>query len=298
MLYDKYRPKSPKEFVGSYQQKVATELLKEDFNPFNVLLMGPSGTGKTSLGLLYAEKLESANVKYENCRNVGGVGGLREILNANFNRTLFGNGRTILFLDELHALSKEAQQALLDIEDTENRYLYIIAATDQPTKIVPALRSRFADYNLPIPTMVEIKNHMVHVLRSEGFDLEKATEEDKKLLNFVFTDANGNLRTLLNRLEQFLNGTLQITKEVDEAENNLFSLVMKKETIGEVAKAAKEEANLYGLTIGLTNYGYKLIESGNKRGLALMRVFGKGLNPDYPPNVAFVLLYDEYLKNS
>ena len=93
----------------------------------SLILHGPPGTGKTTLAELIAVHTRRAFVR-ENASSVGVVR-IREIIAEATKRVEMGQGRTILFLDEIHRFTKSQQDVLLS--DVERGLITLVGATTE-----------------------------------------------------------------------------------------------------------------------------------------------------------------------
>lgn len=136
-LADRIRPKSLNDVVGQEQLIGEGKVLRriiESGNIPNMIFYGPSGTGKTTVANIAAEKankrlyrLNATNASVTDIKNM--------LAEAN---SILGSDGVVLYLDEIQNFNKKQQQSLLEcIEDgrvtliastTENPYFYIYNA--------------------------------------------------------------------------------------------------------------------------------------------------------------------------
>jgi putative ATPase len=142
-LADRMRPRTLGEFVGQEhlvgEGRVLRRLIEGGGTLPSLILWGPPGTGKTTLGRLLAEKTAARFVALSAV--FSGVKDLRAaIAEARLDRRR--GRRTILFIDEIHRFNKAQQDALLPaVED--GTVTLIGATTENPSfEVTSALLSR------------------------------------------------------------------------------------------------------------------------------------------------------------
>jgi len=95
--------------------------------PGSVILWGPPGTGKTTLGYLVATV--SGRRFVELSAVTAGVKDVRAVVEDARRRLATSGEETVLFIDEVHRFSKSQQDALLP--SVENRWVTLVAATTE-----------------------------------------------------------------------------------------------------------------------------------------------------------------------
>lgn len=140
------RPKTFDEVVGHKSTVLGLKnLIKSGNIPVGLMLVGPTGSGKTTLARIFAKEIDGQILEV-NSANENGVDDARELARQTAYNPLTGQYR-VFILDEGHALSVQAQNALLKPLETPGRSVFIFPTTD-PQKFLPALKSRCTTFIL------------------------------------------------------------------------------------------------------------------------------------------------------
>ena len=201
-LAERLRPKSLDEYIGQKHLVGENAIIRRMIETGNIssfILWGPPGVGKTTLARIIAEQTKVPF--YTLSAVTSGVKEVREVLDRckADARSVFSNGRPILFIDEIHRFNKSQQDSLLGA--VENGTVTLIGATtENPSfEVIRPLLSRAQVYVLkPLDNddLLDLLNRAISrdaQLRSHNVKVE----ETEALLRF----SGGDARKLLNILD-------------------------------------------------------------------------------------------------
>jgi putative ATPase len=193
------RPSRIEDYVGQAHIVGAGKLLataiEKDRVP-SMILWGPPGVGKTTLGRVIAERTKSVFVAFSAV--LGSIAELREIVAAAKERLDFKGNRTLVFVDEIHRFNKAQQDAFLPHVEAGTITL-VGATTENPSfSVNAALLSRCKVFRLESLS----EDSLVAILRRALRDAQQglATAEDETL-RAIARLARGDARRALTVLE-------------------------------------------------------------------------------------------------
>lgn len=199
-LYRRYRPTIFKHVHG--QEAVCRTLYsmtKTRTVPHALLFCGPSGCGKTTLARIVATKLEcgAADMTEINCADFRGIDMVRDIRSRMMLSPISGKVR-VWIIDEAHALSKDAQNALLKMLEDTPSHVHFMLATTEPEKLLNTIRTRCTELKVKLLTPAQCTTMLVDVL-----EREKKTVE-KEVIEKVVEHGEGSARKALVLLDAAL----------------------------------------------------------------------------------------------
>ena len=196
-------PRTIEEFVGQGhiigKDKMLYRMIKAD-RITSILLYGPPGTGKTSLARIIANTTES---NFEKLNAVtSGVADIKRIAVDTKNPMLNPNGRTVLFIDEIHRFNKSQQDALLPFVE-EGSIVLIGATTENPFfEVNKALISRSTVFMLKPLEKSDIKQLIINAIEDKERGLGTYNIEiSEDALDYLCEVCSGDARTALNSIE-------------------------------------------------------------------------------------------------
>jgi DNA polymerase III gamma/tau subunit len=187
-LYNKYRPKSFDEMVGDYSF-IDNMLTKKKSNAF--IFKGNAGTGKSTSGRIVAKQVgaDDLDIMEINCGADTSIDNIRAIIEQT--RTVPFGKAWVVILDEAHALSKPAQEALKIPMENSNDKVYYILCTTHPEKILKPIRTRCTEVHFKDLKVEELDKLVRKIISQEGLDI--STE----IMDTIADTAGGSARKAL-----------------------------------------------------------------------------------------------------
>jgi putative ATPase len=218
-------PRTLDEYIGQEhilgKGKMLRRMIEAD-RLSSIILFGPPGTGKTALARLIAHTTASGFAKLNAV--TAGVAEIKHIISDTQNPILNPQGRTVLFVDEIHRFNKLQQDALLPhVED--GTLILIGATTENPFfEVNKALISRSTVLTLKPLTNQDI----LAILKMAINDKERGLGNEslhftEDALERIADMSNGDARIALRALELAsittppdASGTIQIGGDIVE----------------------------------------------------------------------------------
>ena len=220
----KYRPDEFDKVIG--QNHVTDTLknsIKENKIPSAILFCGPKGVGKTTCARIYAKEINKDSIKlekYDHAFNIfeldaasnRKIDDIRDLLEKVKIPPQIGKYK-VYIIDEVHMLTKEAENAFLKTLEEPPSHIVFILATTEKNKILPTILSRCQIYDFKKISDQDSKNYIEEIIKSEGYKYEP------KAISIIAKKAFGSLRdslTILDRVINYTNGniTLEMTSQI------------------------------------------------------------------------------------
>ena len=187
------------------QQQLATNTFKHAY-----LFCGPAGCGKTTCARIFANDINKnmGNPIELDAASNNGVDDVRDIIQQAKTKSL-DSAYKIFIIDECHALSNSAWQAMLKIiEEPPAGSIFIFCTTD-PQKIPKTIISRVQRYDFQRISQNGIVNRLNHVLSKEG--LRVVSSQDA--IEYIAKLADGGMRDAITMLDKCLSYSTDLTIE-------------------------------------------------------------------------------------
>jgi len=229
-LYRKWRPKTFDDVVG---QQHVTQTIKNEIKN-NVcghafLFCGTRGTGKTSTARILSKAVNCENPvdgnpcnKCATCQGIengsimdiieidaasnSGVDNIRS-LREEAAYTAAVTKYKVYIIDEVHALSKDAFNALLKLLEEPPAHVKFVLATTEANKVLGTISSRCQCFDFKRITPEDIYGRLEYICNAEGIMAED------KALRMIAQHADGSLRDALSALEPCIAAGREIDTE-------------------------------------------------------------------------------------
>ena len=241
----KYRPSTFEDVVG--QQHVTRTLvnsIKENKIPSALLFCGPRGVGKTSSARIFAREINNYSKEDELSFNIfeldaasnNKADDIRDLIEKVRIPPQKGKYK-VYIIDEVHMLSKHAENAFLKTLEEPPPYVVFILATTEKNKILPTIISRCQIYDFNRIKEVEIVKYLNQICKKENIDFELAA------LNLIAKKSDGSMRdslTILDRIVNYSNNKILIKETsilLNVIDDNKYLEIVQKTQNGNLVNA-------------------------------------------------------------
>ena len=217
----KYRPKTWDEVSEQSSTKIILQQQLDSGEVKNAYLFcGPAGCGKTTCARIFANDInkgEGNPIELDAASN-NGVDDVRNIIQQAKTKSINSEYK-IFIIDECHALSNSAWQAMLKIiEEPPAKSIFIFCTTD-PQKIPKTILSRVQRYDFQRISLEGVCRRLELVYQTETVENDWKPDVDyKESMEYIAKLADGGMRDAITFLDKCLAYHPKLTlKHVTEA---------------------------------------------------------------------------------
>lgn len=279
----KYRPRTFKDVLGQdHVVRTLCNAIEQNRLAHAYLFVGPRGTGKTSTARIFAKALNCTggprvdfDPDEEVCREIAegrsldvqeidgasnrGIDNIRDLRDNVQFAPAHGKYR-IIYIDEVHMLTKESFNALLKTLEEPPEHVMFIFATTEPHKILPTILSRCQRFDLrPIPADI-IARHLISIASNEGVTL---SQDAAYAIAAVAEGGMRDAQSMLDQLVAFCGNTIE-----ERNVNDIFGVTSRETVARALAYMLKRELP------SLLHLVHELAEAGRDMGQLLSELMG------------------------
>lgn len=211
MLSQELRPNTWSEMAGQQENiKILKAIIKDpDHAPKCLIFSGAFGSGKSTSARILARELNKLsddyvgetllNSKFYEEYDSTVIGNIDIIRRLRDDWTInYGEYYRVIVLDETHAVSTAAQNALLKVfEETQGRIFFVMCTTE-PNKILPTIRSRSLELQFNTIPVEDIVKNIEKVSQDRNIEISHDT------IRLIADRSDGHMRNAHMLLDKYI----------------------------------------------------------------------------------------------
>lgn len=206
----KYRPTT---FEDVVEQSATKVILQQQLTSGDIknayLFCGGAGTGKTTCARIFANEInehKGSPIELDAASN-NSVDDVRNIIQQAKTASMDSKYK-VFIMDEVHALSNSAWQAMLKmLEEPPMRTVFIMCTTD-PQKIPKTILSRVQRFDFQRISQLGIETRLMWILDTEGIE-----SETLEAIQYIAKIAQGGMRDAITLLDKCLAYSEELTMD-------------------------------------------------------------------------------------
>ena len=230
-----------------------------NMNTLNILFIGDSGVGKTSLINTIIREYYDGHLKEENVLSINslkeqGISYYRnEVKTFCQTSSLIFGKKKILILDDLDIINEQSQQVFRNCIDKYSHNVHFIASCSNPQKVIDSLQSRMTIIKLHPLELENLSKIVKNICLLEKITLSPEAEK------FILSISNNSVRIIINYLEKCKLLNCDINVELADAvcTNIAFQDFINYTTL---CKTTKDIKQAIGLIYKLFDRGYSVMD--------------------------------------
>lgn len=194
--YEKHRPDDISNLVlPKNYRKAFNKFIKEMEIP-HLLFFGPAGSGKTTLGTIIINKIASSKLILNASSEDRGIATVKKKVKQ-FASSKRRNKKllNIVFFDEAHGLTLDAQEALKNPMETYHKNCRFIFTCNHIDKMIEPIISRCMCFHFNTISEKKLISHIEDILEKE--DIKFKIKNVKNIINRDYPD----VRTIINNIQ-------------------------------------------------------------------------------------------------
>ena len=233
-----------------------------DIDDLNLLFVGPTGCGKTSLlyaiireyyGLSKTANVPETNILFINTLKEQGINYFRNEMKTfcQSKCSIYGKKKMIV-IDDLDSINEQGQQVFRNYIDKYHHNIHFVSVCTNLQKVIESIQSRIHILQMQSPNKEDITNIYDKITNEEGIQIDSDAKE------YILQICADSVRLLVNYLEKFYIYGKRIDIETCRKMCANISNHQFEEYLGYVKENNVKDAIL--LLYGIHDFGYSVID--------------------------------------